>query len=55
MISTCLQGAKYSVMVGNHDELSQYADINIPINESLEENIIETINSLSTQYETFLV
>lgn len=48
------KGAKYSVMVGNHDELSQYADINIPINESLEENIIETINSLSTQYETFL-
>lgn len=41
------KNAAYSIMVGHHKELSQYASESIPLSEDVEDDIIEKINVLS--------
>ncbi|BBI34502.1 HAD-IIB family hydrolase [Cohnella abietis] len=44
------KNAAHSVMIGYHEELAQYATEAIPLEENIEDKIVEKLNYLSTIY-----
>jgi HAD superfamily hydrolase (TIGR01484 family) len=47
---TLFMNAKHSVMIGHHDELSQYAAEALPLGEDIEDRIAERLNKLSEHW-----